>query len=92
MLTWYSDHHLTFLYLRRRFEVIWLLPRRLLCFGVIVVCSSVRGFVFRPRGFLGRRKDAVNAERYLLPEALLQAARGAKYKQKADEPVSSAPH
>lgn len=48
--------------------------------------------MFRPRGFLGRRKDAVNAERYLLPEALPQAARGAKYKQKADEPVSSAPH
>lgn len=46
--------NLGFAYLSRGFEVIWLLPRGLLGLSVVVISSSIRGFVLRPRGFLGK--------------------------------------
>lgn len=41
-LTQYSNLHLNVVYLSRCFEIIWLLPGGLLCFSIIVICSSIR--------------------------------------------------
>lgn len=49
----YPGINLGFGHLSRGFEVIWLLPRGLLGLSVVVISSSIRGFVLRPRGFLG---------------------------------------
>lgn len=56
-------------YLSRGFEVIWLLPRGLLGLSVVVVSSSIRGFVLRPRGFLGRapeKENEINSSKLLM--------------------------
>lgn len=55
-LTPTSHLHLHSVYLSWCFEIIWLLPRRLLRFSIIVIRSSIRWFVLCPCGFLGKEK------------------------------------